>query len=43
MDGFADRYEAVAKQQADFLGFDLEADSDLTYTPIEGGNKNENS
>ena len=43
VDGFADRYEAVAKQQADFLGFDLEADSDLTYTPIEGGNKNENS
>jgi hypothetical protein len=33
VDDFADRYEPVAKQQADFLGFDLEADSSLTFTP----------
>jgi hypothetical protein len=30
---FADRYEPVAAQQADFLGFDLDADSNLTFTP----------
>jgi len=29
----SDRYEPVAKRQADFLGFDLEADSSLTFTP----------
>lgn len=33
VDDFADRYEPVAKQQADFLGFDIEADSNLTFTP----------
>ena len=37
---FADRYEPVAAQQADFLGFDLDADSNLTFTPQlpEGNN-----
>ena len=33
MNDFADRYEPVAAQQADFLGFDLDADSNLTFTP----------
>ena len=33
VDDFANRYEPVAKQQADFLGFDLDADSNLTFTP----------
>jgi hypothetical protein len=42
VDEFADRYEPVAKQQADFLGFDMEANSDLTYTP-QLGEKNEDS
>ena len=33
VDDFADRYEPVAKQQADFLGFDEHADADITFTP----------
>ena len=33
VDDFAERYEPVASQQADFLGFDLDADNDLTFTP----------
>ena len=30
---FAERYEPVAKQQADFLGFSADANNLLTYTP----------
>jgi hypothetical protein len=30
---FAERYESVAKQQADFLGFSHDANNLLTYTP----------
>tara|TARA_B100001750_G_C15438631_1_gene562321 strand:+ start:186 stop:1037 length:852 start_codon:yes stop_codon:yes gene_type:complete len=31
---FAERYEPVAKQQADFLGFSADANNLLTYTPV---------
>ena len=44
VDDFADRYEPVAKQQADFLGFDLDADSNLTFTPqLPEGNNGSNT
>ena len=33
VDDFAERYEPVAKQQADYLGFDEHADGDITFTP----------
>jgi|TARA_B110000495_G_C22853596_1_gene497713 hypothetical protein len=33
IDDFAIRYEGTAKQQADYLGFSLDADKLLTYTP----------
>ena len=33
VDDFANRYEGTAKQQADYLGFSLDADKLLTYTP----------
>jgi len=33
VDDFANRYEGTAAQQADYLGFTLDADKLLTYTP----------
>ena len=36
LDRFADDYAGVAKQQADWLGFDQDADMKLTYTPRLG-------
>jgi DNA repair ATPase RecN len=39
VDDFAERYEPVAKQQADFLGFSAEANNLLTYTPTEKDNQ----
>jgi hypothetical protein len=36
LDSFADDYAGVAKQQADWLGFDQDADMKLTYTPRVG-------
>ena len=36
LDRFADDYAGVAKQQADWLGFDQGADMKLTYTPRLG-------
>ena len=39
VDDFAERYEAVAKQQADFLGFSADANNLLTYTPTEKDNQ----
>jgi hypothetical protein len=33
VDDFANRYEGTAAQQADYLGFSLDADKLLTYTP----------
>ena len=35
VDDFANRYEGTAAQQADYLGFTLDADKLLTYTPDE--------
>ena len=39
VDDFAERYEPVAKQQADFLGFSADANNLLTYTPTEKDNQ----
>lgn len=39
VDDFAERYEPVAKQQADFLGFSSDANNLLTYTPTEKDNQ----
>ena len=39
VDDFAERYEPVAKQQADFLGFSADANNLLTYTHTEKDNQ----
>ncbi len=39
VDGFAERYEPVAKQQADFLKFSVDANNLLTYTPEQENQK----
>ena len=39
VDDFANRYEPVAKQQADFLKFSSDADNLLTYTPEQTDQK----
>ena len=33
LEAFADKYQDVVKQQADWLGFSTEANNLLTYTP----------
>ena len=39
VDDFAERYEPVAKQQADFLKFSEGANNLLTYTPEQENQK----
>ena len=39
VDDFAERYEPVAKQQADFLKFSTDANNLLTYTPEQENQK----
>ena len=39
VDDFAERYEPVAKQQADFLKFSTDANNLLTYTPEQSNQK----
>ena len=41
LDAFANKYESVVKQQADWLGFSTDANNLLTYTPDEQHNQNQ--
>jgi hypothetical protein len=41
LDAFANKYEGVVKQQADWLGFSTDANNLLTYTPDEQHNQDQ--